>query len=63
MQQGSLLIVALIVALEVVALAIMHWSVFEAKPVPSSADVPAYQTANIVELSRSENVAAIDERK
>jgi hypothetical protein len=62
MQQGSLLIVALIVALEVVALAIMHWSVFEVKPVPLSADAPAYQPANIVELSRSENVAAIDER-
>jgi hypothetical protein len=62
MQQGSLLIVGFIVALEIVALAIMHWSVFEAQPVPSSPDAPAYHTANVVELSRSENVAAIDER-
>jgi hypothetical protein len=62
MQQGSLLIVALIVALEVVALAIMHWSVFDAKPLPSSADAPVYRPAHTVELSRSENVAAINGR-
>ena len=62
MQRGSLLIVALIVALEVVALAVMHWSVFEAKPVPSSTGAAAHQPAHMVELSRSENVAAIDER-
>ena len=58
MQQGSFLIVGLIVVLEVVALTIAHWSIFQAEPVPTSTDAAAYQPTNIVTLSSSANRAA-----
>jgi hypothetical protein len=62
MRQGSFLIVGLIVALEVVALTIAHWSIFQAEPVPPGADPTGYQPANIATLSSSANRAVIDER-
>jgi hypothetical protein len=60
--QGSLLIVGFIVSLEIAALAIAHWSIFEVQPVPSGAGALAYQPANTVKLSRSENLAAMNKR-
>jgi hypothetical protein len=60
MHQVSMLAVGLVLALEIAALTIAHWSIFYAQPVPSSTDAAPYQHTSIVELGGLENVATID---